>query len=240
MLINILMGLGVTVAQATAPEGPYVKEVDGYINDARHENPDVGQPLELMPVPIAIREHVTFQDRVVNKDLTLEIQRQYEDTFQHTRTNQADIQYDNQFGTFDSTTGQWYDTREETERESQFAGYMTRRILEYHIENYAKSDPELRDAYEFKEKVTNYQVEVAPGYNFRSKYSLAGNFIEGSFENPYLNARTKLEMDPSRFGPTEIRKTRFSLDRKLTKLITMEAHYTLQEDFYQLIAKMPF
>lgn len=235
----IFLGFYVAEVSAMTPESPYVSEVDGYINDARRENPDVGQPLELMPIPIAVRTQKLFKDKVVNQALSDEFQRKYEDEFKRSRA-EADFHAENQFGTFDSSTGQWVDVREETEREAAFGTFMYRRVFEYHIENYAKSDPELKEAYEFKEKVTNYEVSVAPGYSFKSKYSIAGNHFEASLVNPHIGNSVRLEMDPANFGPTAIRRTQFSLDRSVSSRVTVEAHYILEDDFYQLTARMPF
>lgn len=96
-----------------------------------------------------------------------------------------------------------------------FAEFMTKRLTEFHVDNYFKTDPTMRVVYETKERLSNLEVKVSNSFSFNAKYGLAGNNLDLIIENPWVDTRITLEMDPSAFGPSDVQERRLRLGRKI-------------------------
>lgn len=209
---------------------------DNYVSDVRQENSDVGEPLVLLPVPESILKRKSFQEQLFDPRLSDEFSRRYEDTFGRT---QAEVTY-RERGRIDyvqAPNGDLISVRQRSDAEYQFGTYMFRRMVEYHFDNYSKTQESLRQVQEVKERVTNYEVEVAPGYSLKSNYSISGNYIDINLNNPYIGSRARLEMDPAQLGPSQIREARIAIDRGLTSTINLEGHYTVYDGIAALVTR---
>lgn len=224
--------LNVAWSPAEAAKRTYSREQGGYVSDARREDRSVGKDLELIEVPLAIRSKLTLREQIFDGPLSQEFTQRYRDTFGNTP---AEITYRNvqRFGNYDSLSGQWVNVEAEQERESAFADYMLRRMVEYHVDNYSKNKPELKEAYELKEQLTAQQVSVAPGYAVKSQYSISGNYLDLEFVNPFVGSRVRADFGSALSGP----EVRFSLDRWITTKVLIETQYLLNDGVGRLVAR---
>lgn len=105
---------------------------------------------------------------------------------------------------------------EESARRREFADYMVKKLLEFHVDNFVKSDPIMRPLYEAKERFQNVEVKVNKSTKLNLKYSLVGNIFDIELENPYfVEAKITLRMNPQAFGPTSPYETEYRLTRKM-------------------------
>lgn len=229
LILGILGAFGVPCWGAPAR---YSLEKDGYVSDSRHENRDQAVDLELIEVPIAIRERQYLRDKIFDTQLTTEFSSRYKELFGNTA---AEVNYKNtqRFGAYDSAVGEWSNVQADQDKERAFAEYMGRRMLEYHIDNYSKSKPELKEAYEFKEKVTTQEVTVAPGYGIKSNYSISGNYLDIQLINPFVGSRAKMDFGSSLSGP----ETRISVEKWVSTRVNIEGQYALNDGIGKLIGR---
>lgn len=230
MFALLLSILGLFDVPAWGAPVRYSPEKGGYVGDARHENRDVGIDLELMEVPVAIRERTLLRDQLFDSQLTKEFSVRYKELFGSTA---AEVNYNNtqRFGSYDSVTGEWSNVQAKQDKESAFAEYMAKRMLEYHIDNYSKSKDEFKEAYAIKEQLTQQEVAIAPGYEVKSNYSISGNYIDLELINPYVGSRLRTDLGSTLTGP----ETRVSLDKWLTTKNNIEVQYLFVDGVGRLV-----
>jgi hypothetical protein len=174
-------------------------------------------------------------DVIFDQRLSKEFQTQYEYRFGRT----AAIQVINSPGRFDEYTyftGENIGIEEYRKYQRQFAEYMGRRLTEHHVDQWAKKDPDFRAVYEFKDKISNLNVEVKKGYKMRWRYAFSGNYMDFRLENPYdIDTKVTLQMNPAGFGPSKPEETQFELGYQLTKRVRTSALYRQIDGFYQLV-----
>ena len=216
--------------------GAFLAQDGGYVSDVRLESHEEGEPLVLIPVPESIRAERPLSESIFNEPLTKEFTKKYEDTFGHT---EAEISYReaNQFGYFDTSQGQWVTASVKSEREREFGTYMFRRMAEYHFDSYSKNQENLKPVQNLKERVTNYEVSVAPGYSLKTNYSVAGNYVDAKFINPFVGSEARLEMDPRALGPSTVRELRVVLSRDINSRLGVETRYTVYDGILSLITR---
>jgi hypothetical protein len=89
--------------------------------------------------------------------------------------------------------------------QQQFGNYMVRRLIEYHFDNWAKTDPDFRPVYQAKDRFSNLDVKVKEGYKLKWKYNLSGPSMEASLENPYkVETRVQFMMTGVLSKPNEV------------------------------------
>ena len=96
-----------------------------------------------------------------------------------------------------------------------FGEYMMKRLLDWHLDNYMKSNSNLRQVYEAKDKISHAQVQINPQSKFEMQYSIAGNFVDFSFLNPAMDAKVTMFMDPGVFGPANNIENKLLIGRQL-------------------------
>ncbi len=76
----------------------------------------------------------------------------------------------------------------DNDKKNEFGMYMSRRLIEYHIDNMAKKDDSaLNSAYVVKESLKKVSVPVRPGYSFDIAYFMVTNSALFKVKNPYLD-----------------------------------------------------
>ncbi len=234
-LIIFLVLLTISISPFAEAKAPTF-DSGNYIEDVRNENEDIGKPLELMSIPDSIRFYRPINEKIFDKNLTLEFNRKYEDIFGRTEA-EATYRDRGRIDYVEGPNGELVSVHQNSDKELEFGTFMFRRMAEYHFDNYSKTDENLRQVQEVKERVTNYEVSVAPGYSIKSNYSISGNYFDVNFNNPIAGARARLEMDPSQFGPTKIKEVRLAADRGLSRTVTVEAHYTVYDGIAAMITR---
>lgn len=119
---------------------------------------------------------------------------------------------------------------EQKEEERQkFAEYMTKRLLEFHVDNYMKTQPQMKPVMEMKEKIQNVKVEVTKEVKVNIQYNFAGNSADVILDNPYCESKLSLEMDSSAFGPTDVQETRIWVSKDLNSALKTNSNLALTD-----------
>lgn len=200
---------------------PVVGGRPGYLSSVKDERYARETEMVLFsPPPVS---HGIWAGRpLVNDKLTREFQTQYELKFGHTEA-ERNLSTSNRFAFYEYPGGQMETIEAHTARQRQFGEYMFRRLVEYHLDEYAKSNPEVRPIYELKDRISNVNVQVKKGYRLRLRYSYSGNYVDARLENPY-DVATKLTFQMKEgMGPSEVQRTILSLRYGFSKRLSGEA-----------------
>lgn len=185
---------------------------NGYVVDVESEKEE--QYYEVYLAPPQGQLKVDYRNKIFNRELTREFQNRYHERFGYIDTDGLNYAA-NQFTQFNENRGRVAALEQSVIKRRAFGEYMIRRLGEWHIDNYFKSEPSMRQVYELKEKYSNMQVEVAPSAKLDMHYSFSDNSAEFVLQNPYCDAKWRAEMDPKAFGPSSIQENRIYIGRKL-------------------------
>lgn len=117
--------------------------------------------------------------------------------------------------------------------QQQFGEYMGRRLMEYHVDLWAKNSPTVRPMYELKDKISNVNMQVSKGYKIKWKYSFSGPFMEASLENPYdIVAKIQMQMTGIVSSPSELI---YTFEYPFTPKWRLGALYKEWDGIYQLV-----
>lgn len=183
-----------------------IPQGDLYTNDIELERLNPFHEVILVLPSISVEPQGTpFLTATLSADFKEQYLLRYQSQWSHSEVNQLEM--------FTA-----YNRRviEESARRREFADYMVKKLLEFHVDNFVKSDPVMRPIYEAKEKLQNVEVKVNKSIKLNLKYSLAGNIFDFELENPYfVEAKVTFRMDPQAFGPTTPFATEYRLTRKM-------------------------
>lgn len=221
-------------AWATADEDGEVRSNfgahHGYVSDVRDEK--TKRDIEMVMLPQAKEEKKNLVKKIFNEKLTKEFQAQYQYRFGTTEVEQV-INNPSRDGEYTFYNRQSIGIQEYQKQQQQFGNYMTRRLTEYHVDAWAKSDPDFRPIYQAKDKFSNLDVQMKKGYKFKWKYNFAGPSMEMKVENPYdIETKAQIMMNGVVSLPAE---TIYSLGYNLTPRLKVEALYREQRTLAQLI-----
>lgn len=233
MAVLVLLGIG-GPAIAARSYGPHY----GYLATAERERDVKFDEMTVLEPPPALIPG-TLNERLFNPKLTREFREQYEQKFGRTQAEQV-FNSPNRFTYFNDLYG-FRGTPEELDAEKRrYGDFVLRRLLEYHIDNYAKESPRLRPAWEAKERVKEFKVEVGK-FRFDAQYSIAGNTFDLNMPNPYFPMmRMRLQMDPGAFGPAPVNETTLSVGRPLAPSVFAEGHYAATDGTLAFILRKSF
>lgn len=105
--------------------------------------------------------------------------------------------------------------QQEQQNRRDFAEFMMKRLTEYHVDQYMRSQPSMQPVMEVKEKIQNVKVEVTKEVRFNIQYNFAGNTADVVLDNPYCDSKLSIEMDSKSLGPTSPHETRVWLSKSL-------------------------
>lgn len=207
----------------------------GYLDSVEQERRS--RQVELTVVSAPSEDRDPLRERIFNDRLSREFQAQYEQRFGRTQAERQ-LFTPNRFAEYEYSSILSVSFVEDQENKQRFGEYMMRRLVEYHVDDYAKSNPSVRPVYELKDRIANVDMEVRPNYKFRFRYSYSGNYVDVFFENPLgVDTRLSLMMDPGSFGPTQINESILSLRYPLDRNITVSYHYKLEQGVWSLIGE---
>lgn len=170
---------------------------------------------------------------IVDEKLTREFQQQYQYRFGQTQAEQV-INSPGQFDEYTYYSDSNVTLQQYRKYQQDFAEYMGRRLVEHHVDNWAKNDPAIRPVYEFKDKISNLNMEVKKGYKIKWKYNFAGPNMDIRLENPYdVDAKVRVEMTGIVSSPTEVIYT-FGYD--FTPRVRGSFLHKQEDGIYQVIA----
>lgn len=187
---------------------------NGYIEDVAQERSEHFIEIYLLATPNPADRNL--QAEIFNAKLSKEFRDRYQEKFGQMDTDSI-IYQPTKFSMMDENRGAVENIELENEKRQAFAEYMTKRLSEYHVDNYFKSQPNMRAVYEAKERLQNIKVQVNKDVRLNAQYSLAGNILDVVFENPWLDSKLSLEMNPASFGPSNVQESRVWLGKKLSK-----------------------
>ena len=197
----------------------------GYVSNLKDEKEIENKELDLVAKPSGY-DPERIKEKIFNDELSQEFRENYESQFGYTEAEQhynLPTRLSTNSGVDDGSSSAYFiPDHEIKDRKRDFGNYMLRRLTEYHADNYAKNDPAIRPAYEFKDKVTNGKVEVAPGYKVDAKYSLAGNSVNVKFQNPYVRSGAKVDLG----GTSQaVREATMNVGREVTRTVNLDSYY---------------
>jgi len=205
-------------------------EHHGYLFDVTGERNKRDIEMVMLEKPKDLGPPLT--EVIFNEKLSKEFQAQYQYRFGQTTTEQA-INNPTRSEGYTYYTGENLTIQRYQEEQQNFAEYMSRRLIEFHVDNWAKNDPDFRPVYEVKDRISNVNVDVAK-YKFKWKYNFAGPHMDLMVENPYdVEVKVRAEMSGVISSPTE---TIYSLGYQVTQRVRLQALHKQQDGLYQLIA----
>jgi hypothetical protein len=206
----------------------------GYLFEVKEERNK--RDLEMVMLPQPKRPPKPLQEVIFNEKLSKEFQQQYEYRFGQSQAEQV-LNTVARSDDYNYYTGRNVTVQEYQKYQRQFAEYMGRRLVEYHVDNWAKNDPDFRPVYEFKDKVSNLNVTVKKGYKVRWKYNFAGPNMEVKVENPYdVDVKVRMEMSGIISSATEMI---YTLGYNLTQKVRATALHKQNDGLSQLVLSRP-
>jgi hypothetical protein len=209
----------------------------GYVNDLKDEKEIEAEELNYVQRPV--EESAAIQEKIFNAELSQEFKERYERDLGFSSVEQRYRMPSriatNSVGNSEGGTYGFFISEERTIRQQrEFGGYVMRRLGEYHFDHYAKQEPSLRSAYEFKEKISNANVEVAPGYKFDMRYSLADHSIDMRLQNPFVRSSANVQVGD---GQQAVRETTVIVGRELTRTVDLNSYYRVKQGQFQLVGR---
>ncbi len=164
----------------------------GYEDEVLPENEEVGEILYSIPDPRA--SDPNLNDRIFSQKLTKEFETRYAEQFG--RTSPEIIYTRTPYLTSNYTEGQslTFDEEEYQDRQRRFGNFMLKRLVEFHIQNESKTNPQLKAVNEVKEKVEKVDVSFSKNYKLRAKYHISSNTARFSILNPYIDFTMRMEL----------------------------------------------
>jgi hypothetical protein len=211
---------------------------DGYVSSITEDTFEEPKDLALMPAPLGYGDF-DFSATLFTDTLSKEFVERYREKLGYTEaersaTSPVDLK------AYGDNTGYTEEVRQHQQKQREFGEYMFRRLAEFHVDNFFKSEPKLRKVYELKERVSNLDVRVNESTKLNTNYSFSGNFITATVENPIINGRARFEMNPAQLGPGPIEETILSIYRNLTQNVFMETHYRLTQQILSFVGRKSF
>lgn len=188
---SLLMALGLfsLAAHAKVDGSTRYGAHPGYITDVQKEMHTIDVEVVLIDEPAEVEK----QREIFDKKLTKEFRQQFEYRFGATEMEQS-MNSPGRFDDYYYYTGKTVSLREYQTEQRRFGEYMGRRLVEHHVDQWAKANPKLQPVYEMKDKMTNLKMEVKKGYKLDLRYSLSGNHMDFILNNPYdWDSRLRIE-----------------------------------------------
>lgn len=186
----------------------------GYTNNIQEEKNQHFYEIFLFSYPNL--EKKNLRDLIFNADLSREFKQKYIEKFG--TVDMEALTYR------DSRYAEMWDTRVDpqaqlinSQKRKEFAEFMVKRLSEWHIDNYVKSEPQMKVIYETKEQISHAEVAITPESKFDVQYSLAGNTLDLNYINPYADSKLTVYMDPRAFGPSGVKENRLFLGKQIDK-----------------------
>ena len=198
----ITLALGGAAVRAEPDPDLVFGDRPGYTTDIEYERNSRTHEMVMLPRPPA--GDPPLVDVIFNEKLSREFQQQYAYKFGVTQAEQV-INSPGRNDQYTYNTGKNATLRQYRRDQQKFGEYMARRLLEFHVDNYAKRDRSFRQVYEIKDKVSNVEVKTKSGYSVKWRYNISGPTMDFTIKNPYdIDARVRLEMSGLFSKPNEV------------------------------------
>lgn len=184
----------------------------GYTSDVESEKNQSFQEVFVYSAPTIGPKSV--QGIIFDQKLSKEFREKYQYEFGQVDAESLSYQT-TKYYTQDQNRALLNTNEEENKKRKNFAQFMTKRLSEHHLDIYMRTEPSLRPVYDVKEKLKNVEVKVSKSVKLNSRYSFSGNTLDLVFDNPWVDAEIRLEMDPEQFAPTSPREYQVQLSGKI-------------------------
>jgi hypothetical protein len=202
----------------------------GYLFDVQGEKNQ--RDVEMVMLPGSKGDAKPLSEVIFNEKLSKEFQQQYEYRFGQSQAEQVLNSVGRTDG-YNYYTGRSVTVKEFSVYQQQFAEYMGRRLVEHHVDNWVKNDPDLKPVYDFKERVSNVNVQVRKGYKFKWKYNFSGPNMDLRLDNPYdVEMKVRIEMSGILSSPNEII---YSLGYSFSPRVRGTFLHRQEDGLYQLV-----
>jgi hypothetical protein len=206
----------------------------GYLTDVQAERFETSEDLVWIKKP---NEGQVLRDRIFNQTLSREFRERYEQRFGQTEIERVFLA-PNRTSYYNDVYGLKGTPQEISDERRKFGEFMVRRLAEWHVENYAKTDPSVRVVWEAKEKISNYKLEVA-SFRIDAQYSISGNIMDIKIVNPWAQSKISLLMNPDQFGPGPIDEALLSVFKPVDSHYAVEARWRVTDGIVSLIQYRP-
>lgn len=189
----------------------------GYVMDVEYEQSSRTEEFNIFSSPPKEKK-ADLKGYIFDRILSREFRYRYEQQFGRSAV-ERNVVNPSRFDEYFYRTSVGVTLEEDSRRKQIFGEYMIKRLTEHHVDQYAKSTPELKRVYELKDRLSKVKVEVRQGYKLDMNYSLSGNFFQIRLKNPNdVDARIFMQMDPQGFGPGEVLETRLTVGARLSRV----------------------
>lgn len=195
----------------------------GYLQDITEERDSRFYEIFLFATPPPAKRDLRAV--IFNPALSFEFKNKYRERFGQIDTESI-VYQPTKFSVLDENRGAVLWVEQSQEQRRSFGEYMVKRLIEWHLDNYFKTDPTMRPVYELKEKLSNVQVEVTPTSKLNLRYNLSDNTADLILENPYCDSKLALLMNPKQFGPGPLTDEKLIVEKQLTKKIRVNTSAT--------------
>lgn len=193
--------------------------LSGYTQDIEKERQETFVEIQF-EVP-RLQKETTFNEFLFNP-LAAEFKSKYREHFGENDTRSIIYRNMSEGGTSQDHNA----IEKEGQDRRDFAEYMVKRLIDYHVDNYMRTKPEMKPILEVKEKIQNVKVEINREVKLNIQYNIVGNYADFILDNPYIESKVALEMNPKSYGPSAINEAKTTLSKNLDKYWRSNFYYT--------------
>ena len=231
---SLVLGLTVIAVALATSSLAHAREYtshEGYTAEVQNERTEVISEMAMIEAPTPLGP--PLKDQIFDEKLTKDFKERYEQKFGRTEAERV-YNSPNRFTYYtDLYTFRGSPEEEDIEKRA-YANYMVKKLAEYHVEKYMKSDPKTKSVWEAKERIS--QANVGSGsFKVKARYDLVGGKADVEIQNPLVETKATLEMTGSR-----VKESIIVLKRPITKSIALESRYKNVEGILSFVATKTF
>ncbi len=190
-------------------------ERPGYLTDVKNEREQRFYEVFIFATPPS--KPTLLSDLIFNAQLSKQFKDKYREKFGQIDTSTI-IYQPTKFSVLDENRGAGLQIETDNQARREFGDFMVKRLIEWHVDNYFKTDPSMRPVYELKERLSHVQVEVTKETKLSGQYSFSDNSLDIILDGPlFETSKLTLLMDPKQFGPGPISDEKLYLAKALSK-----------------------
>lgn len=218
LLIFMLFAITWLVEPGIARAGTL--EQTGYLSDVQSEKNQ--RFYEIFLFRQAPPAKSNLNEVIFNKQLSKEFREKYRERFGQVDTESI-VYQPTKFSVMDENRGAVLKIERDQENRRSFGEYMMKRLIEWHVDNYFKTDPTMRPVYELKEKLSNVEVQVNEETKVNIQYNFSDNSIDFNVVNPYAETKLTLLMDSKSFGPGPVLEEKLVVEKQVSRKLRLNS-----------------
>lgn len=169
--------------------------------------------------------------------LIYEFEQRYQDTFGYVPMNQQILAM-NHYTEVSYHPGERVSVIEDGTRKQVYGEFIVKRLSEYHIDDYAKKNENLKSAYQVKQKLSNYDMQLSSGYKVEMRYLLSQNALNFVVRNPFnIFTRYSILMDRASFGPSRVTEQVLEFGYSLSKKTRLRSYFKSNAGTFSVVGE---